>query len=117
MDLDGAIKSHGEWKIKLRKAIAAHEHLDATHIAKDDSCELGRWLHGEAKRKYAHLKSYQRAVDDHARFHREVSRVASEINAERYSHAEAMIGAGTPYSAASTGVGVAVIGLRKETGL
>ncbi len=48
MDLDQAVAKHAEWKVKFRKAISAKEQLDTASIAKDNCCELGKWLHGEA---------------------------------------------------------------------
>lgn len=117
MDLDSAIKAHGEWKVKFRAAIAGKQKLDAATIAKDNVCPLGSWLHGEAKAKYAGLKSYAKCVGDHAAFHTEAGKVASAINAGRFTEAETMIGSSTAYSNASSTVGAAIIGLRKEAGL
>lgn len=49
MDLNNAIAKHSEWKTKLRSAITRKETLDASTISKDNCCDLGKWLHGEAK--------------------------------------------------------------------
>lgn len=114
MNLDSAIQAHGEWKVKFRSAMAAKQDLDAAVIAKDNVCPLGLWLHGEAKAKYAGLKSYAKCLADHAAFHREAGKVAATINAGKYSQAESMLEAGTPYSGASSQVGVAILALRKE---
>ena len=117
MDLDSAIKAHGEWKLKLRMAIQKKEQLDARAISCDNACPLGKWLHGEAKAKYSTLKSYSTCVERHATFHTEAGKVASAINAGKYTEAEAMLAGGTPYSSASSAVGTAVISLRQESGL
>lgn len=117
MDLDSAIKAHAEWKTKFRSAISAKQQMDAAAIAKDNVCPLGMWLHGEAKAKYSGLKSYSKCVAEHAGFHKEAGKVAALINAGRYAEAESSISGGTTYSAASSNVGVAVIGFRKEAAI
>lgn len=117
MDLDSAIGKHASWKVKLRSAIARQETLDAESIAKDNCCELGKWLHSDAKAKYASTESYSPCVAAHAAFHIEAGKVAVMINAKKFAEAEALLGAGTPYSKASTAVASAIMRLSKETGL
>ncbi|MCP5269507.1 MAG: CZB domain-containing protein [Zoogloeaceae bacterium] len=114
MNLDTAIGKHAEWKVKLRSAIARQETLDAESIAKDNCCELGKWLHSEAKEKYAAMHSYSPCVETHAAFHLEAGKVAAMINARKYSEAEAMLGSGSAYSKASTAVASAIMRLTKE---
>lgn len=117
MNLDDAIKAHGEWKLKLRTAMRDRQTLDAAAIARDDVCAFGKWLHGTAKSEYGQMRSYAACVEKHAAFHREASRVAAAINAGDYGKAESMLAGGTPYSAASSAIGGAVLGLRKEAAL
>lgn len=117
MDLDSAIKAHGEWKVKFRAAIQGKQQLDAASVSKDNLCPLGQWLHGEAKAKYSGLKSYARCVHDHAAFHAEAGKVAAAINAARYAEAETMIASSTPYANVSSAVGVAILALRKEASI
>jgi methyl-accepting chemotaxis protein len=117
MDLSQAIEKHALWKLKFRTAISAQEKMDATTIAKDNCCELGKWLHGEAKAKFAALPSYSLCVAKHAAFHSEASKIAHTINAKKYTEAEAMLNAGTPYAMASNEVGIAITKLKKECGL
>jgi methyl-accepting chemotaxis protein len=117
MNLDDAIAAHAEWKTKLRRAIQKKEPLDVASISSDNKCPLGQWLHGEARGQYARLTSYGTCVANHAEFHRCAGKVATKINAGNYTEAEAMLANGTPYAAASSAVGVAIIGLRKEANL
>ena len=117
MDLEHAIKAHGEWKLKFRAAISAKEQMDLDSIAADHCCALGKWLHGEGKSHYAGLHSYTNCVGKHAEFHHEAGRVAKAINHGRFDEAESMLGAGTPYSIASSAVGVAILALKKEARL
>lgn len=116
MDLNQALEKHAEWKVKFRSAISKKESMDAATIAKDNCCELGKWLHGDAKAKYSKLPSYSACVVKHAAFHSEAGKVAHAINAKNFDLAESMLGAGTTYFLASSAVGVAISHLRKEIG-
>lgn len=114
MDLNKAIEVHMDWKGRFGSAIAERETLDVSVIARDDCCDLGRWLHSAAKDKYATFKSYSTCLDNHAVFHVEAGKVAQTINAKKYADAEAMLNAGTSYSAASTAVCIAIMRLKNE---
>lgn len=114
MDLDHASQAHVEWKVKLRLAITKKEQLDARTIGADNCCALGQWLHGDAKTRYGQLAAYKDCVTKHAAFHREAGAVAQAINQQQYAKAESMLGAGTPYALATSAVGSAILGLKKE---
>lgn len=114
MNLDQASQAHATWKVKLRAAIVKKEELDAATIARDDCCELGKWLHGEARTRYGRWASYRDCVSRHAGFHREAGAVARLINAGAYAEAEAALNAGTAYATASGAVASAILGLKKE---
>ena len=90
MDLDTAIQKHAEWKMKFRSAMSQHESMDAATIAKDNCCELGKWLHGDGKTKFGKLSSHGGCVSSHAAFHVEAGKVAQAINAKKYTEAVAV---------------------------
>lgn len=117
MDLDQAIQKHSEWKIKFRTAISKKEAMDAATISKDNCCELGKWLHGDASTKFGDLASHSECVTKHAAFHVEAGKVAAAINQKKYAEAEQMIGAGTSYTTASSAVAGAILKLKKEARL
>ena len=117
IDFDAAVALHAEWKFRLRGAITRKEKLDAATIARDDCCVLGKWLHGSAMQRYGNVASFKRCLSDHAVFHTEAGRVASAINAGKFTEAERMLDYGTPYSAATQAVGQAIKKLREETKL
>lgn len=117
MDLEAAIGKHAEWKLAFRQAIHAQQTMDAAAIAKDDSCDLGRWLYGEGKAAFGHLHGHAVCVHKHAAFHVEAGKVAAAINASRYADADAMLESGTPYAIASSEVAIAVMKLLKESRL
>ncbi len=117
MDLNLAIAVHSEWKTLLLAAIINNETLDTASIAKDNCCELGKWLHTNAKAHFGSLPSFEACVVKHAKFHIEASKVAAAINTKKYPDALAMLNAGTAYSAASSAVQVAINNLKTEAGL
>jgi methyl-accepting chemotaxis protein len=117
MDLNQAIDRHAQWKVKFRVAISGRETMDAETITKDNCCELGKWLHGDAKSKYGHLPSHSECIARHAAFHIEAGKVAKAINAKKFAEAEAMIDMNTPYADASRDVAGAILKLKKESGL
>ena len=73
------------WKTNFRNAIANHELLDVATIAKDDCCELGRWLHdSKIRQRLNHQKSYHDCLEKHAEFHLEAGKIAELANAGNY---------------------------------
>jgi len=116
MDLNEAIQKHAQWKFRFHKAILNNETMDANTISKDNQCELGKWLHGEAKALYGQRKPYAQCVTGHAAFHIEAGKVAVSINARRKDEAERMLANGTSFSEASKAVAVALIELQNEIG-
>ncbi len=116
MDLNLAIQKHAEWKYKFRTAMEKHEPMDAATIAKDNCCEIGKWLHGEAKAKHGHLASYAKCLSAHAAFHIEAGKIAALINSQKKEEAERMLSSGTPYHEASKRVGIAIIELKNAIG-
>lgn len=117
MNIEEAIRKHAEWKVRFRAAISKKERLDAPSITRDDCCDMGKWLYGPGKTRFASQSEFQKAVARHKTFHLNAGRVAELINAERYGEAEAALQAGTPYSIASNEVGAALIALRRVAAL
>ena len=117
MNLENAVAKHAEWKTKFRGAISKQEQMDVSTISRDNCCDLGKWLHGEAKSKYGAMSSYKDCLAKHAVFHTEAGKVAKAINAKKFVEAEAMISAGTTYTIASSSVGVAIMKLKKEVNI
>jgi len=114
IDLDKALEKHSEWKVKLRTAISKREEMDAATISRDDCCDFGKWLHQDVKHHLAHEPNYADCVSKHAAFHIEAGRIANMINAKKFSEAEALLGNGSAFVAASTAVGVAIMRLKKD---
>jgi hypothetical protein len=117
MDLQEAIRTHSDWKTKLRCAIAAKSTLDVDTISRDDCCLWGKWLHGESRPMYGPLSSHITFVKKHAAFHKEAAKIASNINAKRYVEEEKMLEIGGAYATASDEVVFAIRALKREAKL
>ena len=114
MDLIVAIQKHAQWKFRLASALRSNESLDEATISKDKCCELGTWLHGEARAQYQHLPSYEKCVACHAQFHGEAGKIAAAIHARKITEAERMLGSGAPFAEASKNAGIAIIELQNQ---
>lgn len=114
MNLETAIQKHMDWKVKFRSAITKQEQMDVATIAKDNCCELGMWLHGEGKTQCGSLASFATVVTKHAAFHVEAAKIATAINAKKYTEAEGMLGGNSAFTAVSGEVGIAIMRLKKE---
>lgn len=101
MDADEAIRSHREWKDRLRKAMATKEPMDIDELSSDKLCAFGRWLYSEASSGFLQKTDYSRCVALHAAFHLEAAKLASMVNDGRYLEADRLLALDTPYSEAS----------------
>lgn len=108
MNLDNAIAAHAAWKTKFRAAINGKEAMDASTIAKDNCCELGKWLHGEGLGLYGSKPEFSALIQNHKVFHAEAGKVAGLINGKKYKEAEQAIGGATPFAAASNETSLAI---------
>ena len=113
-DFDKAVDAHRAWKITLRRAIAAKEHLDAVTLKRDDCCALGKWLHGAESSPWHQRPSFVQLVDQHAEFHRSAGEVADSINADDYARAENLLGSGSRFTEASNQTVSAILQVRRE---
>ncbi len=117
IDLDGALKKHAAWKVKLRSAIKNEETLDATTISRDDCCDFGKWLyHEDTQPKVAHFDSYKTCVARHTEFHKATGAIAHIINARKYEEANKMINDNDgDFIQLSSAVVEAIMKLKKDT--
>ena len=115
MDLDSAIQKHAQWKFKFKDALHSKEHMDAAAISKDNNCEFGKWLHGDAKAQLGKEVSYTECVADHAAFHVEAGKIAAAINAKKPDEAARLMAAGSAFDQASKRVSISIIELKNAT--
>lgn len=114
MDLNSAIQKHAEWKFKFRNALHDHQTMDSAAISKDNLCELGKWLHGEAATLFGKYPSHTRCLTAHAAFHVEAGKVASLVSSGNPEKVELMLANGSPFSEISKKVSVAIMELKGE---
>ena len=85
------ILAHSRWKTRFQRLIASpDEQLDLKAIAKDDQCELGKWIWGEGA-AHAGLGEYDHLKACHARFHQAAAAVARQIYAGSPAEAQEML--------------------------
>ena len=113
-NFDTAIAAHREWKVKLRKAIADKEKLDAEKICRDDQCPLGKWVHGPGGERWSNKPVFVDLMTRHAEFHQTAGAVARKINAGQYSDAERLIGSGSDFARVSTEVTTILTRAKRE---
>lgn len=113
MDFKAAIEKHGAWKIKFRMAITERGTMDASSIAVDNVCDLGKWLHGSESASCRGLGTFPELIAAHRAFHQEAGKIAQAINGKRYAEAETMLN-GTSYGSASQRVGAAIMACQRE---
>lgn len=81
MNVEEAIKAHALWKVRLTAYVTKPDgSLIPAEIARDDRCELGKWIHEEAG-NHAHLPEFQELKGTHADFHRAAAGIVRMINA------------------------------------
>ncbi len=115
MDFDDAIAAHVRWKTRLRMFInGTGEKLESATVAKDNVCELGRWIYG-AGSQYSYLASYPTLKTEHANFHRCAADVVRKAETGDKKSAEAMLEAG-PFSSASSKTVSAILEMKRAAG-
>ncbi len=94
-----AIAAHGMWKARLRQAIASGtSEFKVDTVRRDDQCDFGRWLHGEARRVHGNDPQFEVVRSLHAGFHAEAARVLSHAIAGTRKEAEASMAIGGQFS-------------------
>jgi len=82
MKFDEAIRVHAAWKLRftlLNDGTASEAAPDPAVLARDNACDLGLWLHSEAKAKYSSDADYEALVQSHAKFHKAAAEVLRRI--------------------------------------
>jgi hypothetical protein len=106
--LDNAYESHQEWKEKLHSAVKAQETIDTFTIARDDCCDLGKWLYADGQRLHWGKPEFQSLLMHHKEFHLLAGAVAEVINQKQYELAEAYLSSDTQLAHSSNEVGAAI---------
>ncbi|MGB1237147.1 MAG: CZB domain-containing protein [Pseudomonadales bacterium] len=84
-EIEKAISAHGQWKVKLRRAIDTGV-CESTpdKVKQDNNCSFGKWLHYRLDEQYKDCEMYRDVVNLHANFHREAGTILElALNGER----------------------------------
>jgi hypothetical protein len=113
MDFNTAILAHKKWKDRIRHSIESGEQLDAIVIARDDQCDLGRWIQSAGSAERA-LAEFTEVKAKHARFHEVASETVRKIQGMPRDQAEALLVGPTAYGIASAACVSAITALRDK---
>lgn len=116
MDFDGAIQAHAAWKLKLGSYLRRPDRsIDHNVLCRDDRCELGKWIHGEGRVKYAGLPEFKTLQLEHASFHLAAAEVVRLADRGEATAADTSIGGSSKFATASKAVVVAIVRMRTKT--
>jgi hypothetical protein len=93
LDFAGAIRAHQLWKRRLLQVMdgVSDEAFDIDRVRRDDCCDLGRWLHGEARQKYGQQDVFRRLLLSHQTFHETAADVLVLCQAGEHERARELV--------------------------
>ena len=113
MNFDDAVSAHTKWKIRLRANIdGSGEKLDPAVVARDDACDLGKWIHGEGSR-YKLLPEHQALRTAHAKFHKCASDVVARNAKGQKAEAEKLMANGGDFARNSNETISAIMAMKR----
>jgi hypothetical protein len=118
MNFTGAIQAHSNWKLRLVAQCrgTSSEKIDVQTLAKDNACELGKWIHGLGQ-QYASDPRFKQLMNLHASFHKSAAIIAQMIGSGKATEAEALIHSPeSEFGRLSVGVCSCLMGLRAQYG-
>jgi hypothetical protein len=90
--------------------------LEPVEVQMDDRCELGKWIHGEARLRYSRWTEYDELKQAHAEFHKAAAGVVRSIDAGAYNSEETALGGSSQYSQSSRKCVTAILALKRKLG-
>ncbi|MGD0835950.1 MAG: CZB domain-containing protein [Polyangia bacterium] len=116
MNLDDAIKTHVDWKMKLKTFLAKPDgSLDPAVVGSDGACVLGKWLRGEGK-IHAGMPEFQALLAEHAKFHKAAAQVVIKARAGQNMTEEVALGAKSEFATTSSRVVALIMDLKRKLG-
>ena len=113
MSFNDAMAAHIVWKLRLTRFIdgVGDEVFDSAAVARDDLCDLGKWIYGEGS-KYRTMPAYEGLMNKHAEFHRHAAEVLRIMqDGDKQGAMRIMKG---PFEAASRGIISAMVDVRRQ---
>jgi methyl-accepting chemotaxis protein len=92
MNFSDAIRAHANWRLRLSTYCQGNlkETFSVQVIAKDNACDLGKWLYGEGS-KYASDPKFGELISTHAAFHRSAAEITAMVQSSRQKDAEKLL--------------------------
>ena len=116
MNFNQVIFAHADWKNRFKLFLEGKEQLEQANVAKDNLCELGKWLYGDG-RQHAHLPEYASLKEKHAQFHAAAANVVGQSKKLPKEKALQLVDIGTEYARASAACVNAITVLKRALGL
>jgi hypothetical protein len=115
-DIDAAIASHEEWKLRLEKVLEGQstEDLDPQQVAQHEHCALGQWLSGSGREVLGQYPAFDMLVARHRFFHAQAAAVVELSKAGEHEKALQLFQGG--YRHASNQVMLLLKELRRSLG-
>lgn len=79
-DVSKARLVHLDWLVKIEKAMSQGPDAAPTALQYYRDCELGVWLHGEARSRYRACEDIKRLTLEHRRFHRAIEQALISLH-------------------------------------
>jgi hypothetical protein len=115
MNFDEVIFAHSNWKNRFKLFLEGKEKLEQHIVAKDNLCELGKWLSGAGK-VHAHLPEYGSLKEKHTHFHTVAAQIVAQAPKLPQDKARQLVDVGTDYAKASAACVNAISTLRRVLG-
>jgi len=79
LDIRAAQAAHENWKVRLSAYLdgKSNENFAPEVVCFDDRCDLGHWIHGEAKQRLGKYPGFTALMGHHKMFHYAASNVVS----------------------------------------
>lgn len=102
-EIPKAISAHGQWKVKLKRAIDTGE-CDSTpaKVKRDNNCSFGKWLHERIETQHRSTPYYNEVVKLHADFHKEAGSILELALNGSKDEATQKLGLGSDFSSLSS---------------
>lgn len=94
-----AIAAHGQWKTRLKAAIAqGTSDFDVVTTRADNRCDFGKWLQSGVAPEHRSSPHYEICRKLHAEFHQNAAEVLALALQGRGADAEAKMAHGSPFA-------------------
>jgi hypothetical protein len=117
VDFDGAIEAHVGWTRRLQDYLRhPDKSLDPAKVARDDLCELGKWIHGGGARN-AGLLAFGVLNAKHTDFHIAAADVVRRADRGIDVSEEVLLGGSSVFSVTSSAIVSAILKLKADSKL